>query len=191
MGKSQIPMRNKPRAKKSTGKISERDQAMLDIQHATRHRARVTAALNEIVARQLGLTVSDLLCLDFLQEYGSATAGQLAELTGLTTGAISGLISRLERFGQIVATRSTTDKRQVIIKPVPEKMQWFADIISPLTKDTLKLQAKYSVQELKTIGNYSHQLAKLYQKRINELLKKDSDPTQCICCRGANCPNCP
>src|SRR6516225_8343013 len=60
-----------------------------------------TAAImfHQAVADRLGLNPTDHKCLDLVHRAGGATAGDLAEWTGLTTGAITGLIDRLERAG--------------------------------------------------------------------------------------------
>ena len=63
---------------------------------------------------------SDLECLDFVNLEGRVTAGRLAELTGLTTGAITGVVDRLEKAGFVRRERDESDRRKVFIATVPE-----------------------------------------------------------------------
>lgn len=71
---------------------------------------------SQAVAARLGLTPSDLECLDVIHLKGLATAGELARASGLTTGAITGLIDRLERAGYVERERDPADRRRVLVR---------------------------------------------------------------------------
>src|SRR5919106_4318210 len=73
----------------------------------------------QAVADQLGMNQTDLECGDLLAYYGPMTAGRLAELVGLTTGAITGVIDRLERAGMVRRERDANDRRRVIVHAQP------------------------------------------------------------------------
>jgi DNA-binding MarR family transcriptional regulator len=60
--------------------------------------------------------------MDFLNVEGRMTAGRLAELTGLTTGAITGVVDRMEKAGLVRRERDSEDRRKVFIVPVPERV---------------------------------------------------------------------
>src|SRR5918992_1215540 len=76
---------------------------------------------NQAVADRLGMKPTDLQCLNMLQETGPVVAGRLAEETGLTTGAVTGVIDRLERAGYAWRERDPNDKRRVIVHPLPDR----------------------------------------------------------------------
>ena len=78
-------------------------------------------SLFRAAAARSGMTVTDLQVLDTLESTGPSTAGQLAELTGLTTGAITGMLNRLEEAGLVRRERDPSDARRVIVKLVPGK----------------------------------------------------------------------
>ena len=65
------------------------------------------------------MTVTDMQVLDILESADPATAGQLADLTGLTTGAITGMLNRLEEAGHIRRERDPFDGRRVIVRLTP------------------------------------------------------------------------
>lgn len=68
------------------------------------------------VAKSIGLNASDLQCIGLLMSQGPATAGELAERTGLTAGgAVTGMIDRLERAGLVQRSRDETDRRRVVV----------------------------------------------------------------------------
>src|SRR5918997_2875361 len=74
---------------------------------------------NQAVADRLGMNPTDLQCLNMLLEAGPVAAGRLAEETGLTTGAVTGVIDRLERAGYAWRERDPKDKRRVAVHPPP------------------------------------------------------------------------
>jgi DNA-binding MarR family transcriptional regulator len=72
------------------------------------------------VARRVGLGPSDAQFLGLLGVEGPLTPGRLAELTGLTTGTVTGVLDRLERGGYVRRERDAADRRKVLVTPVPE-----------------------------------------------------------------------
>lgn len=77
---------------------------------------------NHAVAQRLGLASSDLQFLSLLGLHGPLAPGRFAELTGLTTGTVTGVIDRLERSGFVRRERDASDRRKVRVTPVPEAM---------------------------------------------------------------------
>jgi DNA-binding MarR family transcriptional regulator len=82
---------------------------------------------NHAVAQRLGLGASDSQLISLLNMHGPLTPGRLATLTGLTTGTVTGVIDRLERAGFVRRERDTTDRRKVLVTPVPEGMAVLAE----------------------------------------------------------------
>src|SRR5580700_8824106 len=82
---------------------------------AMREASGLGVLFSQEVARRLGIASTDLECLDYLGR-GPIAAGELAELTGLTTGAITGVIDRLERAGLARRSRDVADRRKVLVE---------------------------------------------------------------------------
>jgi DNA-binding MarR family transcriptional regulator len=74
----------------------------------------------QAIADRVGMHVTDLQCSNVLDLLGPMAAGKLAEITGLTTGAVTGVIDRLERAGYARRERDPEDGRRVIVRLVPE-----------------------------------------------------------------------
>lgn len=75
-----------------------------------------TDRFDQAVADALGLNRTDMRCIDVLQREGQLTAGQLAEATGLTSGAMTTAIDRLERLGYARRVRDPGDRRRVLVE---------------------------------------------------------------------------
>jgi DNA-binding MarR family transcriptional regulator len=85
---------------------------------------------HQAVAEQIGLNATDFKCLDVLARTGPLTAGRLSELLGLTGGAITGIIDRLEAAGFVQRERDQNDRRRVVIKPCGS--QAYATTLTPI-----------------------------------------------------------
>src|SRR6202171_2951495 len=92
---------------------------MQDLEHAVRRSSALGVIFGQTVANRAGISRSDLECLDFLNLEGRVTAGRLAEVTGLTTGAITGVVDRLEKAGFVRRERDDNDRRKVFIATNP------------------------------------------------------------------------
>src|SRR5918912_2943389 len=109
-----------------------------------------TIMFHQAVADVLGLHITDHKCLDLLHRFGAMSAGRLGELTGLTTGEVTGIIDRLEQAGYARRTNDPKDRRRTIVEPIrnkklERKMQM---IFMPLHTRMYKVLSSYADNEL-------------------------------------------
>src|ERR1700759_5205037 len=95
---------------------------MQQLEEAMRRSSAQGVMYGQTVANVAGIANSDMECMDILMLEGRVTAGRLAEVTGLTTGAITGVIDRLEKAGYVRRVRDDSDRRKVFIEIVPENV---------------------------------------------------------------------
>src|SRR5262249_7765457 len=115
-----------------------------------------TVLFHAAIAERLGLNPSDHKCADLLfAEPGPVTPGQLAELTGLTAGAITGVLDRLEKAKFIVREHDREDRRRILVRLTPERMPDLSSIFAPLAKGIRDLCSRYSTEELSLILEFS------------------------------------
>src|SRR5690348_14471870 len=91
--------------------------------------------LLQAVGATLGLSPTDVECLLLLRELGAASAGHLAEILGLTTGAITGVVDRLASAGFVFRQTDPADRRRVIVQPVPEQASRLDELFVPVLSD--------------------------------------------------------
>lgn len=140
----------------SSPKSKARAALIHDLETAVRRSSAQGVIFGQVVATTAGLSGSDLETVDFLNlENGRATAGRLAELTGLTTGAITGLVDRLERAGLVRRERDAVDRRKVFIAIVPEAVEKIGALYAPLQQAMLKEWSSYSDDELKLLLRFT------------------------------------
>ena len=128
---------------------------MQELEHAMRKASAQGTIFAAAVAERAGISSSDMDCMDFLNVEGSMTAGRLAELTGLTTGAITGVIDRLERAGFVRRERDESDRRKVFIAPVPERVMEIGRFYTLMQRAMEKQADGYSDAELKLLLRYA------------------------------------
>lgn len=114
-----------------------------------------TVLLHAAIAERLGLNPSDHKCADLmLSESEPCTPGRLAELTGLSTGAITGVIDRLERAGFLVREHDSEDRRRVLLRLTHTRAPELLALFAPLTKGVEALCENYTIAELAVVLRY-------------------------------------
>ncbi len=146
-----------------------RASAIADLMRAGRETSRLSTVLRYAIAERLGLTVSDLECLDFLADVGSATAGQIAERTNLTTGAVTSMVRRLQQAGYVTAERDPADRRRVVVTMRPERI---ADLERPyerFAERAERLVEGYSAEEVGLLVRHHGRLQEMYLAELDHL----------------------
>lgn len=96
----------------------ERQKLLADLIAVIREEIRLAIAWNDTAAAFAGLYPTDATILFFLKEYGSATAAQVGAAAGLTTGATTAALNRLEQGGFIARKPDKRDGRRVIVHAI-------------------------------------------------------------------------
>jgi DNA-binding MarR family transcriptional regulator len=123
----------------------------------------------QTIARRVGVNSTDLECLDLVLMGGPSTAGQIARHTGLTSGAVTGLIDRLERLGLVERAADPADRRKVLVRVREDRIGPIAALYSPLEKTMQALLASYSKEELRVLIDFSERSGDLLEARVAEL----------------------
>ncbi|MCW2720169.1 MAG: hypothetical protein QOG20_88 [Pseudonocardiales bacterium] len=109
---------------------------------------------NTAVAQRVGLGASDSQFVGLLNMNGPLTPGRLAELTGLTTGTVTGVIDRLEKGGFVRRERDAGDRRKVLVTPAPEGMARLTEEYRAHGEHMERVLATRSADQLKVIADF-------------------------------------
>jgi DNA-binding MarR family transcriptional regulator len=109
-----------------------------------------TILFHQALADVLGLHITDHKCMHFIHRYGAIPAGRLAELTGLTTAAVTGIIDRLEEAGYVRRANDPKDRRRTIVEPIRNNKleRKLEKIFTPFHERMHKLLSSYSDSDL-------------------------------------------
>ena len=123
----------------------------------------------QTVAIRFGLSESDVEALELLIDTGAATAGRLSELMGLTTGAVTRVIDRLEQAGYVRRIPDPADRRRVIVELVPEKMAAIHEAMAGYGEKSASELGRYSDAELGVINDFLTRMAAVTRDEANAL----------------------
>jgi DNA-binding MarR family transcriptional regulator len=124
---------------------------------------------HQAVADRVGLHSSDLRCLGIVRQFERVTPGELSDRTGLTTGAVTRMLDRLERAGYVRREHDKGDRRRVVIQPVPRKMSSLAPHYRGMAKGWADLLRRYSDQELALFVELFDGMHELTQRELANL----------------------
>lgn len=147
-----------------------REKLIEEINEAGRTMSTATVVFHQTVAQKAGLSGTDHKYLDLLLQEGAMPAGRLANLTGLTTGAVTGIIDRLETQGLVKRENDPEDRRKVLVVPQVEvAMEKLGPIFDSLQKDLEEFYTKYSEEELEIIRKYLLDTTEFFQSKTQQL----------------------
>ncbi|MGO4293206.1 MarR family winged helix-turn-helix transcriptional regulator [Chitinophaga sp. RAB17] len=147
--------------------------ALKSIRKLSQQYAFTSIQMHEAIGRKAGLSGTDHKYLGFLMEKGQMTAGELSNLTGLTTGAVTGLIDRFEKKKLVKRQFAEDDRRKVIIKPNTEKiMALFVPLYKEFRRKSELLLASFSNNDIKIIESYFSKAIEIMDETTNKLNNK-------------------
>ena len=155
----------------STLRKSRKD-LMAQLERALQDVSGTGVLFSQAVAQRLGLNATDMECLGVIQR-GPATAGQLATATGLTTGAITGVIDRLERAGFARRTPDESDRRKVLVQMTSEAMTRATPLFEPMRRANAQVLSHYKDDELALILDF---LARAQAASVKVVAKLRTEP---------------
>jgi DNA-binding MarR family transcriptional regulator len=118
------------------------------------------------VADCLGLSVTDYKCLDLAIRAGKpVTAGQLAELSGLSAGSVTGVVDRLERAGYARRIRDPQDRRKVLVQPITDDWNKVNEIITNLRNAVRVMHSDYTAAELRVIASFLERMTEVFHQQ--------------------------
>lgn len=139
-----------------------------------REGSTLTVLRHARIAERMGLSATDHKALELVgQAEGPLTAGRIAELTGLSTGAVTGVMDRLEKAGLARRVRDTVDRRKVLIEVVPGAMDRYASLFESAYTNMKNLLEQFSPEERKVLMRFQ---SALLDGLRDELLGDSSRP---------------
>lgn len=141
--------------------------------HLARAHEAANDAFDEVAREKLGINRTDLRCLNIIENDGPMTAGRLAELSGLTTAAVTSVLDRLERAGYARRVREQRDRRQVLVEITPLLAERATPIWGPLGEEARSTLARMSAEELQALIDFYRLGIELNERHIERVRHLD------------------
>lgn len=150
-------------------KLHDHDEALYqELVEAVQFAGTLTVLHANAIANRVGLSATEFEATDIIRRYQPMTAGKLAELCGLTTGAITGIVDRLESRGFVKRERDPTDRRRVFITSVEdaERSKKLRAFYQPIDTEFRMFVKHYSKQELCLLLKMQQEANVMFEKSI-------------------------
>jgi len=155
----------------------EREELIASVLNEGRRMGTRTVVFHAAIADRLGLNPSDHKCADLIcNETGPITAGRLAEITGLSTGAITGVVDRLERAGFVERVPDPEDRRRVVIKGVEGRTPDVRHMFLPMMEGIASLCNSYDNEQLALIAGFMRGIGAVTEAQIENMQRAKAVP---------------
>jgi len=130
-----------------------------------------TVFLHQAIAQSAGLNATDTKCIDLILRSGDSpvTAGWLSQQSGLTTGAVTHILDRLEKRGYVQRVHDTADRRRVFIKANEEQLKPLFPKYEAIGTAYMKLLEEYTTAELELITGYLEKANEISKQQISKI----------------------
>ncbi len=131
-----------------------------------------TVFLHQAIAQSVGLNATDTKCIDLILRGpgGSVTAGWLSDMTGLTTGAITHILDRLEKRQFIERVRDTQDRRKIFIRVRPESLEPLIPKYEAMGNAYISIVEQYGDEELHLICDYLEKISEVSERELANMV---------------------
>ncbi|KAA2262946.1 MarR family transcriptional regulator [Solihabitans fulvus] len=128
-----------------------------------------TVMFHARIAEQMGLSGTDHKCLDLaMRSPEPLTAGQIAERSGLSTGAVTGVIDRLERAGFVRRVRDPHDRRKVLVEVAKFDEKKYAHLFEGLVTNLERVLSQFTPEEWDVIARYNEQILEFMRALVEQ-----------------------
>jgi len=129
-----------------------------------------TTLFRNAVGNKLGVNVTDMECLGLLFFKGIASPSELSKYTGLTSGATTAMLDRLEKANLIIRKPNPNDRRSVLIEVDKSSVQTVGPMFAGVRKAQDELMSHYTIEELSIIKDFLERYTEVW-----ELHRKESN----------------
>jgi len=129
-----------------------------------------TILFHQAVGNLLGVNATDMKCLDMIMLNGSASPTQVSEQTGLTTGATTAMLDRLEKVGLIERHPHPKDRRATVLVLSGGAKRKLHELFESLSMAMEKLVSGYSEKQLEVLVDFFASASTLWKEERQKLM---------------------
>ena len=144
-------------------RAESRDDVLSEVAEELRLSGVTNDIADQVVADFLGLNKTDTRCLDIIERLDGVSAGRLASEAGLSTGAVTTVLDRLERAGYARRVQDPGDRRRVLVELTPAARRELQQLYAPLTNATMRQLEGYTTDEVSLVRDFMRD-----NRRLNE-----------------------
>ena len=135
-------------------KVGQRREKLENLIDMMRSLSDEMVFYHQAAAEKFGLNATDTKTASFLRKMGPVSAGVIAEKLGLTAGAVTNIIDRLEKAGLVTRTSDPEDRRKILVELIPNKIREASNVYQSMSDTFLAMSQKYSDKDLGLLLEY-------------------------------------
>lgn len=155
-----------------TKPVSEELRLVEQVGMHVRRMGAQSVILSEVMAKRFGLHTTDLECLDLIFLRKDPTAGELAKATGLTSGAVTALIDRLQNAGYVERVADPSDRRRVHVRIKPDAIKPIEAAYVPIQEKMFALWSSFSRHDLQVVIDFISRSLDLSVECLDEISRQ-------------------
>ena len=155
-------------------KSKAREALLAELTDATRVYQRAVDAMDELAVKLMGLNRTDARVVDLLEQHGRLTAGEIAAGASLTTGAVTGVVDRLEASGYARRVSDESDRRKVLVEATPLVREMSGKLYYGLAQRGEEALRSYSDDELRAAIRFMTDATRITDEHAAEI--RESPP---------------
>jgi DNA-binding MarR family transcriptional regulator len=141
---------------------------------------RAVDVVDDLVAELAGTNRTDARCLDILEQHGRMSAGELATASGLSTGAVTAVVDRLERAGYAERVSDPGDRRRVLVELTAKAHELIWELMGrPMREASVPVMARYSDEELELLIEFQRRGREIQERHAEWLRTRKSRAEHC------------
>ena len=144
-------------------RAESREDVLAEVAEELRLSGVTNDIADQVVADFLGLNRTDMRCLDIIERLDGVSAGRLASEAGLSTGAVTTVLDRLERAGYARRVPDAGDRRRVLVELTPRAQELLRELFAPLVIETVRQLESYTTDQVSLVRDFMRD-----HRRLNE-----------------------
>ena len=148
-----------------------KDELVREVTLSAREYGISTVLYRHVVGEMLGVNVTDMECLALIFFKGLATPSEISRYTGLTSGATTAMLDRLERAHLIERRPNPDDRRSTLIVLTNERTDEIGALFASAREAINRLTASYTERELEIIADYLKKLVIVWEEEREKLIR--------------------
>ena len=124
---------------------------------------------DQAIADHVGMNRTDMRCLDLIDQSSGMTAGELARAAGLTSGAVTAVVDRLEKAGMAKRVADPADRRRVRIEITPRLWELTGPLMMPFITESQAILDDYSTEELERFTRFLERVIEVQAKHTERV----------------------
>jgi DNA-binding MarR family transcriptional regulator len=164
--------------RKTMAQVESRASLLNDVAMAMREVTSLSVLYHQLMAHRLGVNSTDLQCLERVAANRDVTAGELAKVTGLTTGSITTVIDRLEQAGFVSRYRDNADRRKVFVGATQATKRQAEPLSAPMHEAIGDVLERCGDDQLKFLCEILQELCDAVNKASAQLNAMSNSPVE-------------